>query len=74
MDDPALLPDRYSASATATSLARVPWRIVPHWRSDHPAARDADRAVEYLLARNLAFQTLQDGQALIVDGRRSRVT
>ena len=73
MDDPALLPDGYPASATATTLAWVPWRIVPHWQSDHPAARDADLAVEYLLARNLAFRTLRDGQALIVEGGRSRV-
>ena len=73
MDDPALRPDGYPASVTATTLAWVPWRIVPHWQSDHPAARDADRAVEYLLARNLAFKTLRDGQALIVEGGRWRV-
>ena len=36
MDDPALLPDGYPASVTATTLAWVPWRIVPHWQSDHP--------------------------------------
>jgi dipeptidase E len=73
MDDPTLLPDGYPATATATTLAWVPWRIVPHWRSDHPAARDAERAVEYLVARNLAFRTLQDGQAIIVEGGHSRI-
>jgi dipeptidase E len=68
MDEPGALPDGYPKDVEATTLDWVPWRIVPHWRSRHPEAPLAELAVEHLLHNGLPFRTLQDGQAIVVEG------
>jgi dipeptidase E len=73
MDEPDALPDGYPKDVRATTLGWVPWRIVPHWRSEHPEAPLADLAVEYLLTNGLPFRTLRDGQAIVVDGDDARL-
>jgi len=67
MDDPEVIPEGYDASTPADTLRWVPWRIVPHWRSDHPEAPTAEVAASYMEQRGLAHRTLRDGQAVIVD-------
>lgn len=73
MDDPGALPDGYPKNIQATTLDWVPWRIVPHWRSQHPEAPLAELAVEHLLDHGLPFRTLRDGQAIVVEGDESRL-
>lgn len=68
MDEPDVIPASYPADAPPQALGWLPWRIVPHWRSDHPEQDVADLAVEHLLASHRVFQTLSDGQAIIIDG------
>ncbi|MCU1504973.1 MAG: serine peptidase [Ilumatobacteraceae bacterium] len=68
MDDPNALPIGYPSIDRPPTLAWVPWRIVPHWRSDHPESALADQAVEALLTAELPFRTLRDGHAIVVDG------
>jgi dipeptidase E len=70
MDEPDVIPDGYSRDAQPTTLRWLPWRIVPHWRSDHDEAPLAELAVEHLLVAGLPFQTLRDGQAFVIDGDR----
>jgi dipeptidase E len=66
MDDPAVVPEGYPAEPAPRTLQLVPWRIVPHWRSDHPESADAEKAADYLRQSGLDFRTLRDGEALIV--------
>ena len=73
MDDPSVIPQGYSEHVTPQTLRLVPWRIVPHWRSDHPESADAEKAVEYLRQSGLDFRTLRDGEALIVANGETRV-
>jgi dipeptidase E len=73
MDEPDAQPDGYPKDVRATTLGWVPWRIVPHWRSPHPEAPLAERAVEHLLHSGLPFRTLRDGQAIVVEGDESRL-
>ena len=73
MDEPDALPDGYPKHVQATTLGWVPWRIVPHWRSQHPEAPLAEFAVEHLLSSGLPFRTLRDGQAIVVEGDASRL-
>lgn len=73
MDDPDVLPDGYPDDGRAPTLEWVPWRIVPHWNSDHPESPDADRAVAFLLQAELPFRTLRDGHAIVIDGSGDRV-
>jgi dipeptidase E len=73
MDEPDALPDGYPKDVQATTLDWVPWRIVPHWRSQHPEAPLAELAVEYLVHHGLPFRTLRAGQAIVVDGDDARL-
>lgn len=68
MDDPDAVPDGYPPDTSPTTLGWVPWRVVPHWRSDHAESDLADVAVDALLRSGLPFRTLRDGQAIVVDG------
>jgi dipeptidase E len=73
MDEPDALPDGYPKDVQATTLGWVPWRIVPHWRSQHPEAPLAELAVEHLLHNGLPFRTLRDGQAIVIEGDESHL-
>ena len=67
VDDATLVPDGYPPDARPVGLGLVPFRIVPHWRSDSPDAPGAERAVQYLAAAGLDHRALRDGEA--VDGQ-----
>lgn len=68
VDDPEVLPSGYSAEVEAACLKLVPFRIVPHWRSDHPESDRVEHAATYLSNVDLGYRCLRDGQALAVDG------
>jgi dipeptidase E len=67
IDEPDAVADGYSRDVRPQTLGWVPWRIVPHWRSEHEESPLAELAVAYLLESGLPFQTLRDGQAFIVN-------
>lgn len=67
MSDPNDIPEEYDAAVPPTPLGLVPFRIVPHWDSDHADADNAKRAVEYLEQASLAYRALRDGEALVID-------
>jgi dipeptidase E len=73
VDDPGTIPDGYLEDVTPETLHLVPCRIVPHWRSDHPESADAERAADYLRRSGLDFQTLRDGEALVVANGEAHV-
>jgi dipeptidase E len=67
MDEPDVVPDGYPETAEPLALGWVPWRIVPHWRSEHDESPAADLAVEHLLELGLPFRTLRDGRVIVVE-------
>jgi dipeptidase E len=67
MDDPDFVPAGYQPEMPARTLGLVPWRIVPHWRSDHPESENAERAVRHLQAAGLPYRGLRDGEAIVID-------
>ena len=66
MDDPAVLPEGYPPATEPRCLRLVPYRIVPHWRSEHPEADGAERAAAYLAENGLPHRCLRDGEAVNV--------
>lgn len=67
MDHPDSLPDGYDSSMSTATLAWLPWRVVPHWRSDHPESAGADAAVRHLEAAGLEFRAVSDGDVIVVE-------
>jgi dipeptidase E len=67
MDDPEVYPEGYDAAMEPTCLGLVPYRIVPHWQSDHTESASATRADEFLTAARLEHRCLRDGEAIEVE-------
>jgi dipeptidase E len=68
MDEPGIVPEGYPPHVPPECLGLVPFRIVPHWRSDHPEAAAAERAATWLARSGLAYRCLRDGQVMAQDG------
>lgn len=64
MDDPTVLPEGYPPATAPECLLLVPYRIVPHWRSEHPEAEGAERAAAHLAESGLPHRCLRDGEAV----------
>ena len=73
MDDPDDMPEGYEPGIPPTTLGLVPFRIVPHWRSDHPETERAERAVAYLERESLPYRAICDGEAITVKDHRGSV-
>jgi dipeptidase E len=73
MDDADAVPAGYPTDARAVALGWIPWRVVPHWDSDHPEADSAKLAVDHLLKAELPFRTLRDGHAIVIDGTQTKL-
>jgi dipeptidase E len=66
VDGPTVIPDGYPHDAEPRCLGLIPFRILPHWRSDHPESAAIDRASAYLSDKGLDYRCLRDGQAIVV--------
>jgi dipeptidase E len=66
VDDPTVIPDGYPRDVEPRCLGLITFRILPHWRSDHPESAAIDRAESDLRDKGLDYRCLHDGQAFIV--------
>jgi len=65
VDDPDVLPAGYPP-VEPRCLGLVDFRIVPHWRSEHPDAPGAEKAAARLAADGLEHRCVRDGEAVSV--------
>ncbi|HEY1734469.1 MAG TPA: Type 1 glutamine amidotransferase-like domain-containing protein, partial [Acidimicrobiales bacterium] len=70
IDEPDLVVAGYPDGIEAAGLGLVDFRIVPHWRSDHPESEAAGRAAAYLEEIGLAHRCLTDGDVVVCDDGR----
>lgn len=66
MDPPDVAFEGEDLSTPADTLGLIPFRIVPHWKSDHPESSLADAAAANMQRLGLPFQTLRDGEAIVI--------
>lgn len=65
MDEPTQLADGYSEDVVWEGMGLVDFSIVPHYRSDHPEASAAEKAVAFMKANRLPYKALSDGEVFI---------
>lgn len=65
MDEPAQLAEGYSKEPIWEGMGLVDFSIVPHYRSDHPEAPAADKAVAFMEANGMPYKALADGEVYI---------
>jgi dipeptidase E len=66
MDDPAVTAEGYETAVVREGLGLVDFTIVPHYCSDHSESEAAGRAAAFRQERRLPFQTLRDGEVIVV--------
>ncbi len=72
MDDPDEAPPGYCRETIWDGLGLIDHAIVPHFRSAHPEAGAAEKAVRHLCSRGLRYRALRDGEVIIwVEDRRA---
>ncbi|MFE2424975.1 Type 1 glutamine amidotransferase-like domain-containing protein [Streptomyces hokutonensis] len=74
IDDPTILPKGYPPTTAPECLCLVPYRIVPHWRSEHRDTEGAERVATHLAERGLSHHCLRDGEAVNVHDTTRPVT
>lgn len=65
VDDPHIVPVGYQKEIIWDGLGILDYMIVPHYKSDHPESAMVDKTVEYLIANNLPYKTLRDGEVIV---------
>jgi dipeptidase E len=64
-DEPEMLPPGYRGEVPWEGVGILPFCIVPHYRSDHPESPSMEGVVEYMMAHQLPFIALRDGDAYV---------
>jgi dipeptidase E len=65
VDDPAVVPARYSDAPVWDGLSFVPFAIAPHYRSLHPESGLMENVIDYFIANQIPFIALRDGEAYV---------
>ena len=67
-DDPYVVPEGYNEEIIWDGLGLVYPQLVPHYKSDW-FGQAADSMIDYFESNGMKYETLQDGEVYMVDGR-----
>ncbi len=65
VDDPERVPEKYQPETIWEGLGILNYIIIPHYKSDHPESARVDKTVEYLIANNVPYKALRDGEVIV---------
>ena len=74
-DDPDVVPDGYHTEPVWSGLGLVPFRLVPHYKSDFSEDMrfGAQAMIAYFKQQNFNFHALKDGEVYLVDGSHQEI-
>lgn len=67
VDDPTAKPYGDKSKVIWDGLGILSYSIIPHYRSDHPESKNAEKAVEYMIENKILFKALKDGEVIIIE-------
>ncbi len=74
VDDTKEVPKGYLPEYSMKGLNLVDFTIAPHYKSDHPESPSVDKLVEYFEKNNIKYETLRDGEVIIInDGNKIKL-
>jgi len=73
VSDPIEVPEGYDSAVVWDGLQILPFSLVVHFQSNHPASAAVESEIEFYERNHIPYRTLRDGEALVVDGERSEV-
>lgn len=68
VDDPSVIPSTYPAEIFWEGMSLVDFHIAPHFKSPHPESAAIDKVVAYFEDHKMKYETLSDGQAIVING------
>ncbi len=72
VDDPKIVPEGYKEDFSWNGLGIIDYHIVVHYKSDHMESADIDREIEYCKENNISYQTLKDGEVIVINGKETK--
>lgn len=73
VDDPSTVQKVYGLPADYSGLGILDYHFEPHFESDHPESADVGKEIEYLKKHNIAYKTLRDGEAIVIEGDKEEI-
>ena len=67
VDDPTDTPYKELQDTMWDGLGFFDYIILPHYQSDHPESADIEKEVAFAQNNNISFQTLRDGDVIIIE-------
>jgi dipeptidase E len=67
IDDAELTPPGYPKEVSWDCLSIIPFSIVPHYKSDHPETKLADKSIAFMIEEQIPFIAMRDGEVYILD-------
>ena len=65
VDSPEVVSDAFATAIEWDGLALVPYRIAPHFDSDHPESERINHLINYFQDDEIPFKTIRDGDVYI---------
>lgn len=65
IDKPEEQPDGYVTPVIWEGLGFLPYKVAPHFRSDHPESQLVNGLVEYYVTNKILFKALRDGEVIL---------
>lgn len=70
VDNPEVIAAGYDKEVIWEGLNVLNYIIAPHYKSDHPESAAIERVVSYLDENHLPYQTLRDGEVILIEGNK----
>lgn len=67
-DNPNTVPEGYDNDVVWDGLGLIDFSIAVHYQSDHSETELTDKEIEYYKANNMPYETLKDGEVLLING------
>ena len=71
LDDPKIVPRGYKEDFSWDGLDILDYHIAVHYKSNHPESADIDKEIEFYKKNNIPYQTLRDGEVIVVNGKET---
>lgn len=65
IDDPNVKPYGNQSQIIWDGLGIINYSIVPHYKSDHPESKNAEKVIEHMIENKILFKALKDGEVII---------
>ena len=67
VDDPNQKPYGEQHPTIWEGLGIIDYVVAPHYKSNHPESEDIERVVQYFIESKVPYQTLRDGEVIIIE-------